>query len=82
MKLDSIKLGIAFGTVWAFGILCIAIAPYFGLWDKAYLLTTKLYIGFDNTSLLGILVGLVWAYADAFIGAFLVAFIYNKLLKE
>lgn len=80
MKLDAVKLGIAGGLVWTLGLLCIAIAPQFGLWQEIYEFLSRVYIGFNNTSLTGYFIGILWSFADAFIGGFLIAYIYNKLL--
>ncbi len=80
MKLNAVKFGIAAGIVWGFGVLFIALASHYGLWTEVYEMLTRFYYGFNNLSLIGYFLGLAWSFIDAFIGAFLVAYLYNKLL--
>ena len=80
MRLNALKFGVACGVVWTLGVVSIAIAQNFGIWHKIYELLIDCYIGFEATSVLGYLRGLVWSFSDAFIGGSLLAYIYNKLI--
>ena len=79
-KLRIIPLAVAFGTVWALGILVLAWAAAFG-WGAALVeLMASLYIGY-GPGFLGGLVGALWAFVDGAIAGALIAVIYNVVAR-
>jgi len=80
MKLDAVKFGLTMGIVWAGCVLFLGIIDNLWGWGGGMVKGIgSLYIGYKPT-LAGSLIGMVWAFFDAGIGGWLVAFIYNKLL--
>jgi hypothetical protein len=82
MKLDAVKLGLAGGIVWGVVLLVttwLSIGTGYGI--TLLDLFVSLYPGYSIT-LVGSIVGLLYGFVDAFIGLFLVAWVYNKLVKE
>ncbi|MDA1000138.1 MAG: bacteriophage holin [bacterium] len=80
MKLDAMRFGTALGIVWGFGVLCLGVmAAAFNWGTPALQLLGSLYLGFAPT-VAGILIGIIWGFADGFIGGFLIAWVYNKLV--
>ena len=80
MKLHAVKFGLALGIVWGISIFAMAISgAYMGFGDQLVDIMSSLYIGY-SASATGALIGLVWGFADAFVGGFVVAWIYNKLI--
>ena len=79
-KLRIIPLAVAFGTIWALGILVLAWAAAFG-WGTALVeLLGSLYLGYD-ASFLGGLIGALWAIVDGAIAGALIAVIYNAVAR-
>jgi len=80
MKLHAVKLGVALGIVWAAVCFIMSFtAMWWGWCDAMVELMASIYIGYSAT-VLGAFIGLVWAFADAFIGGFVIAWLYNKLV--
>lgn len=80
-KLDPRACGLAFGILWAGCILLMGLAALAGSWAQPFVgLFSKLYVGY-SASVAGILIGTVWGFLDAFIGGWVFAWLYNKLLK-
>ncbi|MBN2058274.1 MAG: bacteriophage holin [Candidatus Saganbacteria bacterium] len=82
MKLDALKFGLTLGIVWAAAVLCLGIMT--GLWDWGAGLVKgigSLYIGYGPTPG-GVVLGMAWAFFDAGIGGFIVAWLYNLLLDS
>jgi len=80
MKLDAVKFGLTLGIIWAGGVLFLAIVDNLWGWGGGLVKGIgSLYIGYKPT-LAGSLIGMAWAFVDAGVGGWLVAFIYNKLL--
>ncbi len=74
-------LGLALGILWSLGVLFTSIVALF---THSYLHNVTdflgtVYLGYslDNG---GIILGMTWAFFDAFIGGFLIAWLYNKLV--
>jgi hypothetical protein len=79
-KLRIIPLAVAFGAVWAFGMLFLAWAAAFG-WGTALVeLMGSLYIGY-GASFLGGIIGALWAFVDGAIAGALIALIYNVVAR-
>lgn len=75
----SNSLGISGGILWGLGMsFCTIIAIYTGYSPNFLNLMADIYPGY-TISWLGILVGFIYGFLDAFFGLFLLAWIYNKL---
>ena len=82
MKLDALRLGAAFGIVWAAGVIALALwARLFGWGGPAVDLLASVYVGYAATWL-GLAAGALWGFADGFIGGFFVGWVYNRLLPR
>lgn len=80
MKLHSIRFGLALGIIWALCALFLGLMATYVNWGNAMVeVIASLYIGYAPT-VAGSFIGLVWAFFDAFIGGFLVAWLYNRLV--
>ena len=75
-KLNVVGLGIAFGLVWAIGVLITGWTAMFGWGDAFVTMVGSFYIGY-KASFIGAIIGAIWAFVDLFIGGVLVAFFYN-----
>jgi hypothetical protein len=80
MKLQPLALGIAFGLVWAIGIFLAGIFAMFN-WGNAFVATiASFYLGY-GASVVGALIGALWAIVDGFVAGYVIAWIYNKAAK-
>ena len=80
-KLDPKALGLACGILWAIGILFMGLTAMFCPWSKVFVDALGImYVGYSAT-VIGTFIGIVWGFIDAAIGGFLIAWLYNKLLK-
>jgi len=80
MKINATKFGLAGGVISGIGILVMTLfASYFPGWSNLML---EAYGRFGySLNGIGIFLGLVYGFIDGFIGFWLLAIIYNKLLK-
>jgi len=79
--LNPIKLGVSGGIVWGLCMfICTILAMHVGYSVNFLNLMADIYPGY-TISWLGSIVGLIYGFFDAFIGLFLLAWIYNKLNK-
>lgn len=77
--LNPIKLGISGGILWGLCMfICTILAIYFGYSTKFLYVMADIYPGY-TISWWGTIVGFIYGFLDAFIGLFLLAWIYNKL---
>ncbi len=77
--MDAKKLGLAGGILWGAVMLLFTWVAVLTGYGSAFLgLFSSLYIGYD-ISWLGGIVGAVYGFVDAFIGLYLLGWIYNKL---
>ena len=80
-RLDVKALGLTLGILWAVGLMLMSVASVVFNWATPWIkLIQTCYIGYTITSP-GIIIGIVWAFADGFIGGALIAWLYNKLAK-
>lgn len=80
MKLHAVKLGLSLGIVWAVAMVMLSfMTMWWGWGDSVVDVMGSLYIGYSATPL-GALIGLGWAFCDAFIGGFVIAWLYNKMV--
>jgi len=77
-ELHITKFGIAGGTTWALGVLCLGLLGTYGFQTPVIGAIGSIYIGFSAT-FLGSIIGALWAFVDGFIGCAIFAWIYNKL---
>ncbi len=78
-KLNATAFGLALGIIWAVFLFLVVLLSMYANWGNALVeLMGSLYLGV-NVSWTGALFALPWAFIDAFIGGFLVAWLYNKL---
>ncbi len=82
MKLNALKFGIAAGIVWGVSVFLIAIIA--GRTGYMIGFTTALgnyYIG-EQPGFVGGLIGMIYGFFDAGIGAYIFALIYNSLIDK
>ena len=77
-KLNVLNLAIAMGVSCAIYVVFIGIAAMFGWGTEWVKILGSLYLGY-RASVLGIIIGALWAFVDGFIGGAIIAWIYNKL---
>ncbi|MEJ6660699.1 MAG: bacteriophage holin [Candidatus Thioglobus sp.] len=81
-KLNEKALAISLGALWSLAILSLSIIA---MMSENYLhnvveFFSSIYLGY-SLSFTGILIGMVWAFIDAAIGGWFLAWLYNKLAK-
>jgi hypothetical protein len=81
-KLNEKALAISLGVLWSLAILSLSIIA---IMSENYLhnvveFFSSIYLGY-SLSFTGILIGMVWAFIDAAIGGWFLAWLYNKLAK-
>jgi len=77
MRLNACAFGLAFGIIWAIAIFIVAIIGIWSDWCSGFLeMMSSIYIG-TSATWGGAFIGLVWGFVDGFIGAWLVALLYN-----
>ena len=79
-KFSPNALGIAVGVLWATYVFFCGITAMFG-WGIALVdAISSLYIGY-GPSVVGAIIGAVWAFVDGYIAGVVIAWLYNKLAK-
>lgn len=77
-KLNVKAMGLAFGILWSVEVIALGLLAAFAGWGTPWVdFIGFLYIGYKPT-LLGSLIGGVWALVDGAIAGVLVAFVYNR----
>lgn len=77
MALDPKQLGLAGGTLWGAVMALMTLSATVGTYGREVLaLIATVYPGY-SISYMGILTGAVWGFVDAFIGLYLLAWLYN-----
>jgi hypothetical protein len=77
-QVDGRALGVAMGLLWSGAIVVLGITARVGWGDDWRELLADVYLGYDSTSK-GLVVGSFWAFADAFVGAYTLAWLYNRI---
>ena len=86
MKLDAVKLGLAAGIITGICVGLTIIASLVGIFEGYTSLVIEWldaiygFVGY-STSVLGVFLGAIYAAIDTFIFVWLVALLYNKLIK-
>ena len=74
--------GVACGFVWVIGLFILSVAhlacPEWG--GAMVRLMQNIYCGYAMTPW-GVVIGLLWAFFDAFLGGWLLAFFYNRMVR-
>jgi hypothetical protein len=79
-KCQPLALGIAIGVLWAFYVFCAGIFAMFG-WGAALVAALgSFYIGY-GASIVGAVIGAIWAFVDGFVAGLVIAWIYNMVAK-
>ena len=79
-KLNAKAFGLSLGIIWAVFLAILIVIASFSGWGTDFVNGIgKLYIGV-NVSITGAIIALPWAFVDAFIGGYLIAWLYNKFL--
>ncbi len=83
MKLRPVALGVALGSVWGVSLFITTWISYYTGYGKLFLevLAQSIYPGYTITPL-GSFLGLLYGFADGFVSAVLIGYIYNKLVKR
>jgi hypothetical protein len=80
--LKAKQFGLAGGIIWGLGMFVMTIIAMFANYGRAFLgMMSDFYIGYTISGM-GAFVGLVYGFIDGFIGLFLLAWVYNKLIKS
>jgi hypothetical protein len=79
-KCQPLALGVGIGALWAIYVFFAGIFAMFG-WANALVETlASLYIGY-GASVIGAIIGAIWAFVDGFVAGVVIAWIYNLLAK-
>jgi len=79
--INAKNFGLAGGIFWGVSLFLLTIISVFtGFAGDVLVLLKGVYIGYDIT-LLGSVIGLIYAFLDGFIGCYIFIWIYNKLEK-
>jgi hypothetical protein len=79
-KCQPLALGIAIGVLWALYIGCVGITAMFGWGSDLIAPMASLYIGY-KASIIGAIIGAVWAFVDGFVAGVIIAWVYNIVAK-
>ena len=73
----GMSLGLTLGVLGGFAMLVMGLLSLkSGYIGELFQVTSSIYPGTGSTGL-GVLIGLVWGFADGFIGGVLIAWLYN-----
>jgi hypothetical protein len=79
-KCQPLALGIAIGVLWAVYVFFAGIFATFG-WGVALVETLgSFYIGY-GASVIGAIIGAIWAFVDGFVAGVIIAEVYNMVAK-
>lgn len=77
--LHSLKLGVSGGIIWGGSMaLCTILALYTGYMTPFLNIMSSVYPGYD-ISWMGVFSGFIYGFLDAFVGFYLLAWLYNSL---
>ena len=79
-KLKPIALGLALGILWGAGVFfLVLLATYADYGTTLVALIADGYWGVE-TSLMGAIIAIPWAFLDGFVGGAVLAWLYNKFV--
>jgi hypothetical protein len=77
--LHSLKLGVSGGILWGCSMaLCTILAIYTGYTTQFLNIMSSIYPGYD-ISWMGVFSGFIYGFVDAFVGFYILAWLYNNL---
>lgn len=79
-KLNVNAIGLSFGLTWAGAIFILGVLASFGYGVDLVSFLSELYIGYEAT-LVGSILGAIWAFAYAYIVGVVIASFYNKFSR-
>ena len=80
-KINVMGLALAFGISCGFYAIFIGVTAWIFNWGNPIVaMLSSLYIGY-KASLIGSIIGGLWAFVDGFIGGAIIAWLYNKFVK-
>lgn len=77
-ELQPLPFGIAIGVVWAAGVLLAGLAAMTGYGAVFVNALGSVYLGY-GASIIGALIGAVWALIDGLVAGALIAWVYNRV---
>jgi hypothetical protein len=77
-KIQPVPLGVAIGVLWAACVFFLGITAMFDWGGGIVDVLGSLYIGY-TASVLGAIIGAIWAFVDGLVGGVLVAWLYNLM---
>ncbi len=80
-KCQPLALGVAVGVLWAIYVFLAGIIAMFDWGTALVVALSSLYVGY-GASIIGALIGAVWAFADGFIAGAIIAWVYNMVAAE
>lgn len=76
--LHVLSFGLAVGVTWALGLFILGIINLFSPYGMTFMISiASVYIGYAPT-LIGSIIGAIWAFIDGFIGGVILAWLYNS----
>ena len=81
-KFKILPTGLSLGILWALCIFFLGVGS--SIWGTAIdvvIFMGRFYVGFAPT-FLGVIIGTIWGFLDAFVGGILFAWLYNKLSEK
>ncbi len=80
-RINPSAFGLALGILWAgIAFLLVILATYTGYGTSVVELLETIFLGVE-ASWLGALIALPWAFADGFLGGFILAWLYNRFVN-
>lgn len=79
-RCQPLALGIAIGVLWAAYVLILGIMAMFDWGNAAVESLASLYLGYE-ASIVGAVIGGIWAFVDGFIAGLVIAWIYNLVAR-
>ena len=79
-KLQPVPLGLAFGILWAISVFILGLTAVGGWGSGIVAGLGTFYIGY-GPSILGAIIGAIWAFIDGLVAGVVVAWLYNMLAK-
>jgi hypothetical protein len=80
-KCQPFALGIAIGVLWAIYVFSVGITAMFGWGNALVEALASLYLGY-NASIVGAIIGAIWAFVDGLVAGVVIAWIYNMVAKQ
>jgi len=80
-RVDGKALGKATGLLWAGAVVVLGLTARRGWGEEWRDLLSDVYLGYDSTNR-GLVLGAVWAFVDGFVGASLLAWLYNLFRRS